>query len=68
MTDRRTLWRLGALACLLLAWALLLWRLDDVPPGFQHDQMFDAQDALEVLAGRGRLYFPANFGREPLFM
>jgi hypothetical protein len=51
---------------LLAAWAMLLHRLDAVPPGFQHDQMFNTFDALEALSGRLRLYYPANFGREPL--
>ena len=60
--------RLGVLVLLLAAWALLLFRLNDVPPGFQHDQMFNSLDALSI--GRGGpafpLYFPANFGREAL--
>jgi hypothetical protein len=62
------LYRGAVLLIFLLAWALLIFRLNEVPPGFQHDQMFDAQDALDVLRGHGQLYFPANFGREPLFM
>jgi hypothetical protein len=52
----------------LVAWALLLFRLNDVPPGFQHDQTFTSLDALGVLGGHFPIYFPANFGREPLFM
>jgi Dolichyl-phosphate-mannose-protein mannosyltransferase len=52
----------------LVAWALLLFRLNDVPPGFQHDQTFTSLDALDVLRGHFPIYFPANFGREPLFM
>lgn len=52
---------------LLLAWALLLHRLDTIPPGFQHDETFNVYDVIDVLHGRFRLYFPANFGREPLF-
>lgn len=58
--------RLTVLALLLAAWGLLLFRLDTIPPGFQHDQMFNTLDALDVLSGRFQLYFPANFGREPL--
>ncbi len=61
-----TAYRLGAAAVLLLAWGLLLVRLADVPPGFQHDQMFNSRDALDVLQGHFQLYFPANFGREPI--
>lgn len=58
--------RLAVLGLLLAAWALLLHRLNAVPPGFQHDQMFNTLDALEALSGKPRLYYPANFGREPL--
>ncbi len=64
--QTRTAYRLGAVLVLLLAWALLLLKLGDVPPGFQHDQMFNSRDALDVLQGRFQLYFPSNFGREPL--
>lgn len=61
-----TAYRLGAMLVLLLTWALLLLMLGDVPPGFQHDQMFNSRDALDVLRGHFQLYFPSNFGREPL--
>ncbi len=64
----RISYRIGGLLVLLLAWALLLFRLSDVPPGFQHDQTFTAADAVQVAAGRFSLYFTANFGREPLFI
>lgn len=49
-------------------WLLLLVRLDSVPPGFQHDQTFDSLNALEVVGGHFPIYFPANFGLDPLFM
>ena len=50
------------------AWLLLLFRLDSIPPGFQHDQTFDSLNALEVVGGHFPIYFPANFGLDPLFM
>jgi hypothetical protein len=65
---RRTILLSARLGLLLFAWALLLFRLDEVPPGFQHDQTFTVLDALQVLQGHFSIYFPANFGREPLFM
>ena len=65
---RRSLYVVARVGLFLFAWALLLFRLNDVPPGFQHDQTFTGLDALEVLSGRFPIYFPANFGREPLFM
>ena len=58
--------RVLTLLLLLITWTALQFRLNDVPPGFQHDQMFNSTDALDVLQGRHQLYFPANFGREPL--
>ncbi len=61
-----SVYRLASVLVLLLIWALLLFRLGDAPPGFQHDQMFNSRDALDVLQGRFQLYFPSNFGREPL--
>ena len=67
-SDTR-IWRaLGAVAILLAAWAALLFRLSDVPPGVQHDQVFNIVDAIDLLNGHYRIYFPANFGREPLFI
>jgi hypothetical protein len=66
--HRRRLYLVARVSLFLAAWALLLFRLNDVPPGFQHDQTFTSLDALDVLAGHFPIYFPANFGREPLFM
>ncbi len=56
------------LLVLLLAWVLLLFRLDQVPPGLQHDQSFSIRDALQIVSGHFPIYFPDNFGRGPLFM
>lgn len=53
---------------LCLAWGLRLYRLRDIPYGLHHDAMFNLVDTIEVLHGRLRLYFPANYGREPLFI
>jgi Dolichyl-phosphate-mannose-protein mannosyltransferase len=66
--HRRWLYVVARVGLILVAWALLLFRLNDVPPGFQHDQTFTSLDALDVLRGHFPIYFPANFGREPLFM
>ncbi len=56
------------LLVLLVGWGLLVYRLDDVPPGFQHDQTFTSLDAMQILGGGHPIYFPDNFGRAPLFM
>jgi hypothetical protein len=51
---------------LLVAGFLRLWRIGSVPPGLFGDEATDGLDALDVLAGRGAVFFPANFGREGL--
>ncbi len=56
--------------CLLLITAgLRLWQLDQLPPGLFFDEAFNGVDVRAVLAGETLpLYFPANNGREPLFI
>ncbi|MDW8327431.1 MAG: glycosyltransferase family 39 protein [Anaerolineales bacterium] len=58
-----------ALLVILLfgAWARL-YRLEALPPGLYSDEAWYALDALDVLAGARPIYFPANNGREPLFI
>jgi 4-amino-4-deoxy-L-arabinose transferase-like glycosyltransferase len=58
-----------ALLVILLfgAWARL-YRLEALPPGLYTDEAWYALDALDVLAGARPIYFPANNGREPLFI
>jgi 4-amino-4-deoxy-L-arabinose transferase-like glycosyltransferase len=48
--------------------ALRLAALGSVPVGLYQDEAFNGLDALRVLAGEHPLYFPANNGREPLFI
>ena len=45
-----------------------LWQIGSIPPGLFGDEATDGLDALDVLAGRGAIFFPANFGREGLHM
>lgn len=58
-----------ALLIILLfgAWTRL-YQLETLPPGLYTDEAYYALDALEVLAGARPIYFPANNGREPLFI
>lgn len=42
--------------------------LGRIPPGLYHDEAYNGLDALQVLAGRWSIYFPANHGREPLYI
>jgi 4-amino-4-deoxy-L-arabinose transferase-like glycosyltransferase len=53
---------------LAVATVFRLWRLDVTPPGLFGDEAVNGLDALDVLAGNGRVFFPANFGREGLHM
>lgn len=52
----------------VIGFGLRLWQLHTLPPGLYHDEGFYALDAAGVLEGRLALYFPANNGREPLFI
>lgn len=58
------------LLLLLLAGAgLRLWDAGRTPPGLYHDEAQNGLDAVTVLeTGDVPLYFPANNGREPLFI
>jgi 4-amino-4-deoxy-L-arabinose transferase-like glycosyltransferase len=56
------------LAILLLAAALRVVDLGEVPPGLQHDEVFHAHDAFTVLGGYTPLWFTSNAGNEPLFI
>ncbi len=66
---RRLRWFTSSLIFILIVAALFrLWQIGDMPPGLFGDEATDGLDALDVLAGRGRVFFPANFGREGLHM
>ena len=53
---------------LLLALFFRTYDLDRVPPGLDGDEMFNGWDALRVWEGNLTVYFPANYGREPLLI
>ena len=59
---------LALLAIVAVALALRLAGFGRVPPGLYHDEAYNGLDALRVLQGWRPLWFPANNGREPLFM
>ena len=59
---------LQAVFILLVAATFRLWQIGSFPPGLFGDEATDGLDALDVLAGRGAVFFPANFGREGLHM
>ncbi|MBC7264531.1 MAG: glycosyltransferase family 39 protein [Chloroflexi bacterium] len=59
-------------ACLLIILAiaagLRFYAIGSLPPGLYRDEAYNGLDALRVLAGERPIYFPANNGREPLFI
>jgi 4-amino-4-deoxy-L-arabinose transferase-like glycosyltransferase len=66
--SRRWTWGL-VVALLLAAFALRMWDLIGVPPGDDDDEMYYAMDAVRVAQfGQFELYYPTNYGHEPLFI
>ncbi len=55
------------LLILLVAAAFRLYRLDDIPPGFTHDEAGHGLDAIAILNGARPLYETVGYGREPLY-
>jgi len=55
------------LLIILVAAAFRFYLLGAVPTGFQFDEAYNALDAMQVLGGKLRIFFPANGGREPLY-
>ncbi|MCO5203917.1 MAG: glycosyltransferase family 39 protein [Anaerolineae bacterium] len=62
--SKRTIW---IVLILLVAAALRLWLLADVPPGMTHDEADHGLDAWGVVQGIRPIYFSVGYGREPLF-
>ncbi len=59
-------WALAAIT--LLGAVLRFAAIDRLPPGLYHDEAYNGLDALNVLRGQTPIFFPANNGREPLFI
>ena len=58
---------LPILLILLLAFVLRSYRLSEIPPGLTHDEANHGREAIEILDGMLRYYFPLNYGSEPLY-
>lgn len=65
--TRTTGWWLALGLLLAGAW-MRLHALNTLPPGLYADEAYYGLDALSVLRGDWQVYFPANNGREPLFI
>lgn len=48
--------------------ALRLWGLNATPPGLYQDEAYYGIDAVNTARGDWQLYYPANNGREPLYI
>ncbi len=59
---------LAVLLILAVAAVYRLWQLASVPPGLFGDEAVNGLDALDALAGRASVFYPANYGREGLAM
>ncbi len=59
---------LALLLILAVAAIYRFWQLASVPPGLFGDEAVNGLDALDALAGRASLFYPANYGREGLAM
>ncbi|MGL4650091.1 MAG: hypothetical protein ACRC1H_11825 [Caldilineaceae bacterium] len=56
------------LLLLCLALAVRFYQLESIPSGLYNDEAAYANDALNVQAGQHAIFFPRNYGREPLFI
>ncbi len=56
------------LTAIALAAFLRLYQLGEWPPGLYRDEAYNGLDALGVLRGERHLFFPANNGREPVYI
>ena len=57
-----------ALAIIVAAMLLRLYRLADIPPGIFFDEGAHGVDAVKVLQGKHGVFFPDNSGREALIV
>ncbi|MFW6069964.1 MAG: phospholipid carrier-dependent glycosyltransferase [bacterium] len=52
---------------LLIAFFLRSHQLLEIPPGLTHDEANHGREAVNILAGQLALFFPLNYGSEPLY-
>ena len=55
-------------AVLLAAAALRSYRLAEIPPGVEHDEVAEWQIARGILAGRHAIFFRQAYGQEPAYL
>jgi uncharacterized membrane protein YphA (DoxX/SURF4 family) len=59
--------RLLLAAILLIAVWFRAYDLLAIPPGLTHDEANHGREAIGILQGRLALFFPLNYGSEPLY-
>ncbi len=47
---------------------LRTWRLNQLPPGLWADEAVEGLDARDLLHGHFQVFFPRNYGEEPLYI
>ncbi len=68
MSSKKGVNRLLLVATLLLAFALRIAAIDEIPPGLSHDEAYNGVTAMHVLDGQYRIFFEINKGIEPLII
>lgn len=63
----RQRWWWATTVLLLIIVSLRTACLESVPPGLTHDEASNAHDAVGILHGVHRIYFPVGYGHEPLY-
>lgn len=53
---------------LLIAFALRVVAIDQIPPGLSHDEAYNGVTAIQVLQGQHHIFFEINKGIEPLII
>ena len=58
---------MSRLSLIHISFALRAWNLTGVPPGLTHDEANHGREAIDILDGVFRLFFPLNYGSEPIY-
>lgn len=68
LTNSRRTAILALAVIVLIAFALRLWRIDSLPPGFHFDESFEGLEAWRILSDPGYrpIFLTGNFGVTPL--
>jgi predicted membrane-bound mannosyltransferase len=64
----RLAWVAAILAIIAVGAYLRFRNLGQIPPGLHFDEAANGMDGLNVWKGQLHIFFPANNGREPLFL